>query len=186
MAVLPEGDRGYVLLMNQGHLVETLLVFPQLRAGMVDLLAGRDAEADGVSARMLGWVLLAGFAIIVFFSVRSLVGLRTWRRRRAGLSRKRQAWAIGSHFLSAGLLLGLMYVAVPRSLGRAYNLGEVGLYHLPDVTLMVAVSVVADLIAGTVMLVLIVTGHQTIRPSRPEVGGRRYTMRHNATHGDVV
>lgn len=62
----------------------------------------------------------------------------------------------------------MMYVVVPMLLGRAYNLSEVGLYHLPDVTLMVAVSVVADLVAGTVMLVLIVSGHQT-HPSEPSV-----------------
>lgn len=171
MAVLPEWNRGYVVLMNQGHLAESMLVFPQIGAGMVDLLSGRDAHVEGLSARTMGWALLAGFILIAFFSVRSLLRLRTWQRRRIALSRRRQAWAIGSHFLTAGLLLGLMYRAVPMLLGRAYNLSEVGLYYLPEVTLMVAVSVVTDLVAGTVMLALAVTGHPTA-PVETPVGVR--------------
>ena len=66
----------------------------------------------------------------------------------------------------------MLYVVVPRSMGRAFNLGEIGRYHLPDVTLMVMVSVVADLVTGTVMLVVAITDrrHLPVRrlpPVRP-------------------
>ncbi|SFN62559.1 serine hydrolase domain-containing protein [Mycetocola miduiensis] len=167
MAVLPENQRGYVLLINQGHLLEHSLINPQLRSGMIHLLAGRDVEAEGVSARMLGWALLAVFAVIAFFSVRSLVKLRSWPRRRIGMSSKRQAWEIVSHFFTAALLIGVMYIVIPTLLGRAYNLREVGLYHLPDITLMVAVSVVADIVSGSMMLVLNLAGRRTARPRLP-------------------
>lgn len=152
MAVLPERGAGYVLLTNQGHLLETMMVGPQLRHGLLDLLTGREPSGGGVAWRLVGVLLLAGFAVTTFFSVRGLVRLPESVRTLPTPPRARRAWRVGSHFLTATLLLLLMYRVVPALIGRTYNLREVGLYHLPDITLLVAVSVLADFVAGVVLL----------------------------------
>lgn len=66
------------------------------------------------------------------------------------LSRSRRAWESGSHFLTAARLVLVKYRLVPMLIVRAYNLTEIGQYHLPDVTLSIIESVVADLVSGSV------------------------------------
>lgn len=155
LVVLPERGVGYALLVNQGHLGTTMVAFPQLRDGMIDLLSGRDANVDGIGWRWIGFGLLAVFAGVVFFGVRSLVRLPSWPPRARQLSRGKCAWAIGSHLLTAALVVLLMYVFVPMLLGRAFNLVEVGQFHLPDLTLILAVSVVADLVVAAAMATIL-------------------------------
>lgn len=136
---------------------------------MLALLAGRDAEVGGVGWRMLGFVLLLAFGVTMIFNVRSLARLRSWPQRMKQLSHARRAWQIGSHFLTAALLLLVMYRLVPMLLGRTFNLVEIGLYHLPDITLIVAVSVLADVVAGTAMLAMVLTASiSRPQPPRPD------------------
>lgn len=152
--VLPKRGSGYVLLTNQGHLLETLVVGPQLREGLLDLLTGREPAIGGLPWRVVGLLLFAVFAVVLFFGVRTLIRLPRWRQRAPELSVRRRVWEIGSHFLMAALLVLMMYRLIPMMMGRTFNLREIGLYHLPDLTLLVAVSVLTDLIAGGGMLVM--------------------------------
>lgn len=98
-------------------------------------------------------MLLLAFLVWLFFTTRSVVRLRGWLARVRSLSPGRLAWDVGSHFLTAGLLLGLMYVFVPMLIGRGYDLSYVGRYFLPDITLLVIGAVLGDLGQGTLKLV---------------------------------
>lgn len=50
-----------------------------------------------------------------------------------------------------------MYQLVPALIGRSFNLVEIGRYFIPDITLLVFSSVVADLVLGSFKLVTVLT-----------------------------
>ncbi len=155
LAMLPDQDAGLVVLTNHGHLGERLLATPQIREGLVAALTGQQPEARGLPWRGVAAVLFLGFLAVVFSTVRGLVRLRGWPERSRHLSRGRQAWEIGSHVLTAAVVVLLMYWVIPKLIGRSFNLVEVGRYHLPDLTLLVVASVLGDVLVGLLMLVLL-------------------------------
>ncbi|MGZ8725909.1 MAG: hypothetical protein ACXWW1_05525 [Aeromicrobium sp.] len=64
----------------------------------------------------------------------------------------------------AALLVLLMYQLVPALIGRGFNLTDVGRYYfLPDLTLLVFGSVVADLAQGSYRLVTVLVTRFFVR-----------------------
>ena len=163
MAVLTEQGRGCVVLMNQDHLIQSMLERPQFNEGLLNLLTGREARSDWLAMRFYGAVLLLVFALWLFLTIRSVIRLRGWRERSRRHSAGRLAWDIGSRFLMAALLILLMYQLVPALIGRSYNLTDVGRYFLPDLTLLVFGSVVADLAQGSYKLVTVLVTRSFVR-----------------------
>ncbi|MGZ5420645.1 MAG: hypothetical protein ACXWXF_00550 [Aeromicrobium sp.] len=152
MAGLTEQGGGYVVLMNQDHLIQS------------NLLTGREARSGWLGMRFYGAVLLLVFALWLFFTIRSVFRLRGWRERSRRRSAGSLAWDIGSHFLMAALLVLLMYQLVPALIGRGFNLTDVGRYYfLPDLTLLVFGSVVADLAQGSYRLVTVLVTRFFVR-----------------------
>lgn len=163
MAVLTEQGSGYVLLMNEDHLVQSMLERPQLHEGILSLLTGKDAHSDWLGMRVYGGALLLAFALWFGLTIRSFVRLRGWREQSRHRSTRSLVWNIGSHFLIAAFFLLLMYQLVPALIGRSFNLAEIGRYLLPDVTLLVFGSVVADVAKGSYKLVTVLATRVFVR-----------------------
>jgi CubicO group peptidase (beta-lactamase class C family) len=145
MAVLPDSETGYVLLVNEGHLLDAMIAMPQIRAGMLDLLQGRSAETTGLSMRIVGAVLLVVLVISIFFAVRSALRLRGWPHRSLSMTGRQLARAIAPHVLVPALVLVLLYYGSPLLMGgRGFNVRDIGLHFMPDVLILLALAVVPD------------------------------------------
>jgi hypothetical protein len=152
VAVLPGQDRGYVLLMNSGHLLDTMIAGPQLREGMLELLTGHPAPRQGPAMRIVGLALLGLLVLSAATGTWALLALRHWRARVRRLSTGRTLRAIAPHVVVPLVMLFLFYELVPTLVGgQASNLSEVGRYRLPDVALLLVVSVVPDLVQAAYM-----------------------------------
>ena len=150
--LLPDHDRGYTLLMNQEHLIDTMTVLPQLKDGILDLLMGRPAPEGGVSVRLLGAMTLAIFLVTVALAIRSLIRLRGWSRRARTATTRQLARAILPRFASPVLIVVAVCELTPLLLGQGFNVGWAGRYYLPDVLLLLVVATVPDLLQGLYML----------------------------------
>lgn len=149
LTYLPAQGRGYIWLANQQHLLDPSPA--ALDAGLTALLLGREPQVAGMSMRVLGWGILAGFLVALGFTVRSILALRGWTARSRGLSTGALARDLAPRFLVPVAIIVLMYrVMGPLVFGRAFNLSFVGAYLLPDVTLLILLTA-SDFLQGLYM-----------------------------------
>ncbi|HEX6248455.1 MAG TPA: serine hydrolase domain-containing protein [Nocardioidaceae bacterium] len=154
LAVLPDQDRGYVLLMNSDHLLDLMVAVPQLRVGMLDLLQGRAAPAGGLSMATVGAATLLLTLVAAAFAVRSARKVRGWTDRASAMSTRQLFRAVAPQFLVPALVWLAVYQLSPvLTDGRAFNLGYVGRYYVPDLVILLAVATVPDVVQGVYMLV---------------------------------
>lgn len=113
LVMLPGRDRGYVLVMNQEHLIDSIVVLPQLRAGLLDLLLGHPAVAGGTSVRLIGAVLLGIFVLAAGLVIRSLRRLRGWPRRARTMTRRELTRAIAPRFIVPAAIIVAVYQLSP-------------------------------------------------------------------------
>lgn len=152
LAVLPDRDRGYALVMNQNHLIDGIVVLPQLQAGMLDLMTGRPAPGSGVSVRLIGAVVLVIFLVVTAFAVRSVLSLRGWTQRARTLTTRQLTRAIVPRFIAPIVTIVAVYQLGPLLLGRTFNVAWVGRWYAPDLLLLLAVATIPDLLQGLYML----------------------------------
>lgn len=169
LVVLPDRDRGYALVMNQNHLIDGIVVLPQLQAGMLDLLTGRPASAGGMSVRLIGAVVLAIFVVVTAFAVRSALGLRGWGQRVGALTIRQLGRVIAPRVIMPIVTIVAVYQLGPLLLGRTFNVAWVGRWYAPDLLLLLAVATIPDLLQGLYMLATAVA--QRASPRRSAVGG---------------
>lgn len=154
MSVQPDRQSGYVLLMNEGHLIDVMIAFPQLREGMLALLQGRSAQSSGVGVQLVGIVLLVVLLISVYFAVRSALRLRGWPERSRAMTTGQIVRAVAPHVLVPVAVLLLLYYGSPMLMGgRAFNVRDIGIYYMPDVLILLALAVVPDLLQAAWMVV---------------------------------
>jgi CubicO group peptidase (beta-lactamase class C family) len=176
LAVLPETGRGYVLLMNNEHLLDAVIVTPQLWMGILDLLQGRPSDGGGISMKLVGALTLAVFALAVVLSGRSLWRLRGWAERSRSLSVGRLVRAIAPHVVVPVVVIVAAYQLIPLLLGgRGFNVREIGVYYLPDLLLLLALATIPDLAQGGYMLAAAVV-HRRRRAAGIDAGpGHEFT-----------
>lgn len=171
VVLLRDTGRGFVLLANSEHLLHHWVGFAELTGGVTAVLAGREPPG-GPPGRMIGLGLLSVFVVVLVVAVWDLSRLPRWRERSRLASRGRLLRDIAPHFVVPALLLVAVYAVVPQLLlGRPFTLGWTGSYFLPDVALILAVAIAADLLQGTYKCV-VVTG-RTARQRRSPTGSAR-------------
>ena len=173
LAVLPETGRGYVLLMNYEHLLDAVIVTPQLWMGILDLLQGRPPDTGGISMKLVGALTLAVFVIAVALSGRSLWRLRGWAERSRSLSVGRLVRTIAPHFVAPVVVIFAAYQLIPLLFGgRGFNVREIGVYYMPDLLLLLALATIPDLVQGSYMLAAAVV-HRRRRTAGIDAGSGR-------------
>lgn len=144
--------RGYTLLMNQEHLIDTIVVFPQLTDGILALLQGQPAPNGGPSISVIGAILLVVFLVAVALSVRALTGLRGWAARSRTMTTPKLVRQIGPHFAIPILTIAALYLLTPMFLEERFTVAWAGRYYLPDILLLLIVATIPDLLQGLYML----------------------------------
>jgi CubicO group peptidase (beta-lactamase class C family) len=165
VSALPEDDTGFALVVTADHLFDALVVTPQLRSGLLDLLSGRAAETTGPSMRTLGLVMLLMVVASIGLHAWSAYQLRTWRRRVRHLSRWQLTRAIGPHALLPFVVAALTWPAVRQLSGDDLStLPAITWYLFPDVALLLLLAVVPDAVKAVYMTVVAVRGRRSRRP----------------------
>ena len=169
-ALLTDQHRGYALLMNEQHLIDGMVASGQLQIGLRDLLIGRQPDEGGISMKLIGIAILAVFLIALVGTVRSFVRMRGWSREARSLKAPQIAWRIAPHVLIPVVILVVLY----RFLGslflgepRAWNFRVVGAYFMPDIALLMLLSIVPDLLQAIYMTVAALAHRPAGRTARP-------------------
>lgn len=165
VSTLPEQDSGFALILTVDHLFDALVVTPQLRTGLLDLLSGRAAQSTGPTMRMLGLVTLLMVVASVALHGWSAYQLRTWRRRVRHLSRWQLTRAIVPHALVPVAVVALTWPALRQmGGGDVSTLPAITWYLFPDVGLLLLLAVVPDAVKAAYMTVVAVRGRRSRRP----------------------
>ena len=156
LVFFPERQTGFVILINQGHLIDAFLSRPQLTEGLAALLLGKMPNSQGLSMNLLTAILVAGFAVTVGLMVRSLRQLLKWKEKAAAMSRGKLIWDIGSHFLIPTVILIIIALQVVKIFGDRFNpslILQVLFQMLPDMGLWMVVGTLPDYGMGIYKLV---------------------------------
>lgn len=152
MVLLPDSDYGIVLLYNLDALPATLLSFPAIKNGVIDILSGK-APASG-SITTTGYGLIAAMITIVgsLLALRSLIGLPRWIRKRQHAAFVRLLPGIAAGYIPAALLL-LLPQLVAFS-GRVYSIEQL-VRFAPDVYAWLGITGLLGILNSTSRLFLL-------------------------------
>jgi len=156
----PKADSAFVMLVNQGHQFDHFVSATQVRDAIEAVVLGRTPApvSEGWSVRWMGWglgLLTLGLAI---FQGRGLLNLRGWVKRARNLSKAKLAWDIGLSFLIPTAIIAVVLTQVQAFYGYRFNLWPtlVNLrLVLPDVFLLMLVSILPDYLQGVCKLFLL-------------------------------
>jgi CubicO group peptidase (beta-lactamase class C family) len=156
MMLLPEEDIAFALLYNRQYLLSAFTSFPQIRYGVAAILRG-DEPSSGLSAGILGLIILAVVIISVISDLRRLFLSRRWAE--TARQKSRIVVVFGLITLLAPMAILLLLPALILALtGRA--LGNYGLVFalLPDVMLFLFISVALGLLTLIARIFLLARG----------------------------
>lgn len=125
VVLLPDRNRGFVLLVDSQHLLDHWFGLAELTGGVTALLADRPPPG-GVPGRLVGLTLLAVFGAVLAGAIRGLLRLARWRERSRNATRGRLVRDVAPHLVMPALLLVGAYVVVPRLVDRPFTAGWVG------------------------------------------------------------
>ncbi len=152
--LLPQSGDGFVLLYNAYALTAATLAFPEIKNGMIALLAGQAPASGQVTLPWLGRGLAAFTALVAGLAVWRLLRLPQWMARTANAPRWKLWWGLLWPLAPALLLLALPHLLALQT-GRYFN--HVMLARaLPELIILLGICGALGLlnaVAGFVMLV---------------------------------
>ena len=156
LVFFPERQTGFVVLINQGHLLDAFISRPQLTEGLAALVLGDTPGTGGLSMNLLAAILVSGFLVTVGLMLRSLLQLSRWKEKAAAMSRGKLIWDIGSHFLIPTVILIVIASQMIKIFGDRFNpnvILQVVFNMLPDMGLWMIVGTLPDYGMGVYKLV---------------------------------
>jgi uncharacterized BrkB/YihY/UPF0761 family membrane protein len=169
MMILPQQGVAFALLYNQQYLLSALTSFPEIRYGVAAILRG-NPPSGGLSASVLGAIILAVVAVSVVSDLRRLFLSRAWAIK--ARTRSRLSVVFGLLTLLIPVVILLLPTLILALTGRA--LRDYGLIFalLPDVMLFMFVSIALGALTLGVRIALLVrrthqpAGHESRAPSK--------------------
>jgi CubicO group peptidase (beta-lactamase class C family) len=151
--IYPRADRGFVLLINQGHQFDHFVSAAQLRDTLEAVTLGRKPPpvSEGWSVRWPGWGLGLLTLGLGFMHLRNLIGLRGWRERARQMPVDKRIWDIGLSFLIPTVILVVVLSQVKAFYGYRFNLWPTLAnlrFVMPDVFILMLVSILPDYFQG--------------------------------------
>lgn len=152
MALLPDESAAFALLYNRQHFLSIFAAYPQVRDGVIAVLRGGEAPAGGLSASVIGIIILIVSVVIIASDIRQLLASRRWVARTSGQSVLRRA-------LSLALLLIPLYVFLLLPTLIRIIMGQTADYtvlfaQLPDIMLLLVISMTLNVVTVIVRLIL--------------------------------
>ena len=156
----PTRDRAFVLLTNQGYLIDHYVSAVQLTNSVEAVVLGRKPPQvnQGWSMRWLGWGV--GFLCLALIALhtRNFLSLRTWGLRAQDWSVTKRTLNVAVSFLVPTLILIVVFSQFKAFFGNRFNLLTNIVYMprgLPDVFfLLFLVGTLPDYIQGVIKLTL--------------------------------
>jgi CubicO group peptidase (beta-lactamase class C family) len=174
----PKTDRAFVLLSNQGYQIDHFVSAVQLEQtveaavlGMAELPA-----AQGWSVRWIGaglGILVLGLTVLHLRNFYTL--FKDWKVRAAGMKSLKLSLDIAINFLIPTLILVVIFSQVRAFYGYRFNLLTTLVNFrlvLPDVFILMLVSILADYIQGLIKLFW--TVRKKLRTAREEIAGMKH------------
>lgn len=156
--------------MNQQHLIDAMVVFPQLTDGMFALLRGQPAPTGGVAVSVIGAGLLVVFLVSAAFTARALIRLRGWTARSRTMTTRGLAREIGAHFAVPVLIIAAVYLLTPVMLQERFTVAWAGRYYLPDILLLLIVATIPDVLQGLYKLATAISRRRSSNPGPVQPG----------------
>lgn len=156
----PTRDRAFVLLTNQGYLIDHFISAAQLTNSVEAVVLGQNPPpiTQGWSMRWLGWGVGILCLALISLHVRNFLGLRTWGQRARDWSVFRRAFDVAMSFLIPTLILIVVFSQFKAFYGSRFNLLTNIAYMptgLPDVfILLFLVGTLPDYIQGVTKMFL--------------------------------
>lgn len=159
----PSSDKGIVLLINQGYMLDHYISAPQVFSGLESLVVQGKALSDsqGISVKWLGWGLLALVLLLVLIHSRNIYNLRNWVARARSWPAAKIAWDVALNFIVPTLILVVVFSQVKDFFGYRFNLTyqmRVMFVTLTDISILIVVGSLPDYFQGFVKLFWILSG----------------------------
>lgn len=151
MALLPDEGVAFALLYNRQNLLSTFTTYPEIRDGVTAILRGGEAAAGGLSAGVIGIILLVVSVIAVVGDTRRLLISRQWVKRTQGQTVARRGLSLAVLLIPLYVLLLLPSLILALT-GRGLNYTLL-IAYLPDIMLLLAVTATLSVLTVAVRLI---------------------------------
>jgi CubicO group peptidase (beta-lactamase class C family) len=153
----PGINRAFVLLVNEGHLVDHYVSAAQLAAGVEAIVQGRTPPpvSGGMSVRRLGWGL--GLLVLGLIALHShnFLRLRGWSERARSMSPGKKAFDVAISFVIPTVILIVVFTQMKAFFGPRFNLSTnlaMMRHSLPDVFVLMLIGTLPDYTQGAIKL----------------------------------
>ncbi len=161
MVLLPDDGIAFALLYNRQSLLLGFATYPEIREGVIALLRGGKPAQSGISASVIGIIILSvSIAVVVNDSLRLLLSRRWVNSRQNILKRGMRVIAL---LIPVAILL-LLPTLILSLTGRGVNYAVL-IAYLPDIMLLLVVS--AALNCLTLIAYLLIGLQESMRKAQP-------------------
>jgi CubicO group peptidase (beta-lactamase class C family) len=157
--IYPSRGRAFVLLTNEGYMVDHFISASQLTADVEAIVLGRTPPpiSKGWSVRWVGGGLGLLVLAVLILHTRNFLGLRGWRARAQSMSVARRASDVAISFIIPTAILIVIFWQVSSFWGNRFNLLTNLAYMrlgLPDVFILMLVGTIPDYVQGGIKVFL--------------------------------
>ncbi len=162
--IYPKRERAFVLLVNQGHLVDHFVSSPQLTNTVEAVVLGNAPlpVEQGWSVRWMGWGLGVIFLALIVLHTRNFINLFSrWSVRARSMAPVKLAIDVAINFIVPGVILMILFSQMQAFFGYRFNLLTNFVQFptiMPDVFLLVLVGTLPDYIQGVIKAAWILQG----------------------------
>jgi CubicO group peptidase (beta-lactamase class C family) len=161
--IYPLRDMSFVLLINQGYLMDHYISAPQIAEGVEAIVLERipPPVAEGWSVKYIGWLLLLFVLTLSLFQIHNLFSLRRWVERARKWSPRKKIWDTAISFIIPTVILIAVFSGIKAFFGYRFNLTYQVINMtrtLTDITVLMFVGSVPDYVQGFVKLYWLVNG----------------------------
>jgi CubicO group peptidase (beta-lactamase class C family) len=154
----PREDRAFVLLVNQGHLLDHYVSVTQLEGSIEAFMFGNPPPpvSQGWSVQWFGWILGVLVIALLLMHTRNIIQLKTWPARARQMSPGKRAWDVTISFLIPTAILAVILSQMSGFFGYRFNLLTTLAqfrFSLPDIFILMLVGTIPDYFQGVYKLV---------------------------------
>ncbi|MFO7538418.1 MAG: hypothetical protein R6X32_10205, partial [Chloroflexota bacterium] len=151
MVLLPETGHGLVLLYNINSMPSALLAFPQVKAGLIDIITGSQPPANSFTVQTYSLIISLIVLLSVLLALRSLTHLSQWPQRQGQTAFIRLLPGLAWKFTP--LIILLLLPPLTAFSGRVFSSGQLFRF-MPDIYLWLGAVGILGSINGLARLYL--------------------------------
>lgn len=161
--IYPLRDMSFVLLINQGYLMDHYISAPQIVEGVESIVLGRTLPpiSAGWSVKHIGWLLLLFVFALSVFQVRNLLSLRGWKECAREWSTRKRVWNTTISFIIPTVILIVVFSGIKAFFGYRFNFTYqiINMTNtLTDIAVLMFVGSIPDYVQGFVKLFWLMGG----------------------------